>query len=109
MIALPSATEYDCDLAWKAIQKKGFLKGDQNLAEFFMTISGTIISRRVNGHLQVQVLPSKSEDTDLIAALIKGNTKAKVYRCDDAAEDKCLNLCNDKYDGRKATHVMSGW
>lgn len=79
------------NMAWKAIQKKGFLKGDQNLAEFFMTISGTIISRRVNGHLQVQVLPSKSEDTDLIAALIKGNTKAKVYRCDDAAEDKCLN------------------
>jgi len=79
------------NLAWKAIQKKGFLKNDQALAEFFMTVSGTIVSRRANGSLQMQVLPSRSGDTNLIAALIKGGTAVNAYRCDNPAEDKCLN------------------
>lgn len=79
------------NLAWKALQKKGFLKGDQNLSEFFMTISGTIISRRVHDGVQIEILPSKSGDTDLIAVLMKGGSSAKVYRCDTADEDKCLN------------------
>ncbi len=79
------------NIAWKAIQKNGFLKSDTSLAEFFMTVSGTIISKRASGSLAIQVLPSKSVDTALISALIKGNTPAKIYKCDNASEDKCLN------------------
>jgi conjugative transfer pilus assembly protein TraH len=79
------------NLAWKAIQKRGFLKNDQGLAEFFMTISGTIISRRGGGSLQLLVLPSKSGDTQLISALIQGDATVKAYRCDNPSEDKCLN------------------
>ena len=33
------------NIAWKAIQKNGFLSRDNQLAEFFMTVSGTIISQ----------------------------------------------------------------
>jgi conjugative transfer pilus assembly protein TraH len=53
------------NIAWKAIQKNGFLKEDSGLAEFFMTLSGTIISRRVGNELEVKVLPSKSTDPQL--------------------------------------------
>lgn len=80
------------NLAWKAIQKRGFLKKDEDLAQFFMTISGTILSRRTNnGSLQTLVLPSLSGDTKLISALIKGGSAVTIYRCDNTDENKCLN------------------
>lgn len=78
------------NIAWKALQKNGFLSKDPGLAEFFMTISGTIISRRVQKRVEVVVLPSKSEDPELINALIMGKTKAKVYKCDQTGESQCL-------------------
>ena len=78
------------NIAWKAIQKNGFLRADEGLAEFFMTLSGTIISRRVGNELEVKVLPSKSTDPQLISALIMGNVPVQIYKCDNASEDKCL-------------------
>jgi len=78
------------NIAWKSIQKNGFLKADTNLAELFMTVSGTIVSRRVNDRLEVKVLPSKSSDPQLISALITGSVPVQVYKCDNFAEDKCL-------------------
>lgn len=78
------------NIAWKAIQKNGFLNRDLQLAEFFMTISGTIISRRKGEHIEAIVLPSKSGDTTLISALIKGLIPVEIYKCDDPREDRCL-------------------
>lgn len=78
------------NIAWKALQKNAFLNKDPELAEFFMTISGTIISRRVQKRIEVIVLPSKSDDPDLINALIMGKTKVKVYQCDQRGESQCL-------------------
>ncbi len=78
------------NVAWKAIQKNNFLSKDAQLAEFFMTVSGTIVSRRVNSELQVKVLPSKSSDPQLISALIAGNVPVQIYKCDDVSENKCL-------------------
>jgi len=79
------------NIAWKAIQKNGFLSRDSQLAELFMTVSGTIISRRVSDHLEVKVLPSKSSDPELISGLIIGNVPVQVYKCDNVSEDKCLS------------------
>lgn len=78
------------NIAWKAIQKNGFLRGDTQLAEFFMTVSGTIISRRVGERLEMKMFPSKSGDSTLLAALIKGLIPVEIYKCDDPAENKCL-------------------
>lgn len=78
------------NIAWKAIQKNGFLRGDASLAELFMTVSGTIVSRRVSDRLEVKVFPSKSSDPQLISALITGNVPVQIYKCDNASEDKCL-------------------
>ncbi len=79
------------NMAWKAIQKNSFLASDPQLAEFFMTISGTILSRRNRKTLEMIVLPSKSGDADLITALVQGNVPAQIYKCDQYGEDKCLN------------------
>jgi len=80
------------NLAWKAIHKNAFLSADPKLAEFFMTISGTIVSRKAGGSSTMIVFPSKSGDGDLISALLLGNIPAPIYACDDPDENKCLNL-----------------
>ncbi|MBP9691876.1 MAG: conjugal transfer protein TraH [Alphaproteobacteria bacterium] len=92
------------NIAWKALQKNGFLSKDPELAEFFMTISGTIISRRIQKRTEVIVLPSKSDDPDLINGLVMGKTKVKVYQCDQRGESQCLKpvLKDIVLDGEKA-------
>ncbi len=94
----------DFNIAWKALQKNAFLSKDPDLAEFFMTISGTIISRRVQKRIEVSVLSSKSDDPDLINGLVMGKTKVKVYRCDQRGESECLKpvLKDIVLDGEKA-------
>ncbi|MBA3814533.1 MAG: conjugal transfer protein TraH [Alphaproteobacteria bacterium] len=79
------------NIAWKAIQKNAFLSQDVQLAEFFMTISGTIVSRRVNERVEAIVLPSKSGDSTLLSALIQGLIPIEIYKCDDTNADKCLS------------------
>lgn len=79
------------NLAWKAIQKNKFLKSDTQLAEFFMTLSGTIISRLVKDAPQVHYIPGRSGDNDLIKALIQGNIPVKIWKCDKTGEDECLS------------------
>ncbi|EKE08838.1 MAG: hypothetical protein ACD_16C00248G0020 [uncultured bacterium] len=78
------------NVAWKAILKNSFLTNNTQLAEFFMTLSGTILSKREGEGVEVKVLSSKSNDPQLIAALLTGNVPAQIYKCDNASEDKCL-------------------
>lgn len=83
------------NVAWKAIKKNAFLSSDQDLSEFFMTISGTIVSQKIQHgnkpHLHMKYYPSKSGDADLMTALIDGKKAVQIYRCDNHEPDKCLN------------------
>ncbi len=79
------------NVAWKAIQKNAFLGQDPKLAEFFMTISGTILSWRVGDQIEMKVLPSRSGDPELLSGLIHGGAALQIYTCDNTAVDKCLN------------------
>lgn len=79
------------NIAWKALQKNSFLARDHQLAEFFMTVSGTILSRRQGQTMEMKVLPSKCGDANLITALVQGNVPAEIYKCDHYGEEKCLN------------------
>src|SRR3989338_8091059 len=67
------------NVAWKAILKNSFLTNNTQLAEFFMTLSGTILSKREGEGVEVKVLSSKSNDPQLIAALLTGNVPAQIY------------------------------
>jgi len=83
------------NIAWKAIQKNQFLKDDQELAELFMSISGTLIydAGQNPGKSPVKHYAAPSlvaaGNTDLIKALLEGG-KAKIYQCDEPK--LCLNV-----------------
>jgi conjugative transfer pilus assembly protein TraH len=87
------------NLVWKAIRKNGFLSNDNELAEVFMSISGSIVSKKSgSGHdarLQQVHLASLANDQDLIDVLLYGDSRsgnnAKIYNCDNYDENKCLN------------------
>lgn len=90
------------NLAWKAIQMDGFLASDKELASLFMTLSGTLISRKVTrdkatggggtgsptGGYERITLPSLADQDALLTALLDGG-KATVYLC-DTTDEKCL-------------------
>jgi conjugative transfer pilus assembly protein TraH len=81
----------DTNLAWQAIQKNAFLSADKSLAELFMSLSGTIITKNAGNDDQTNsfmVLPSLASDKSLIKALLQGG-HAEVYHCD--TQDQCLN------------------
>ncbi|MFM7853053.1 MAG: conjugal transfer protein TraH, partial [Flammeovirgaceae bacterium] len=79
------------NLAWKAIQRNDFLSADKDLAEFFLSLSGTIISRKTGEDFEIITLPSLADREELLTALLQGGN-AKIYRCDGGdAENRCLN------------------
>lgn len=78
------------NLAWKAIQRNDFLAADRALAEFFLSLSGTIISRKNGEDFEIITLPSLADREELLTALLQGGN-AKIYRCDADAENRCLN------------------
>lgn len=80
-------TEFN--LAWKAIQENEFLRSDNRLAEFFMSISGTIISRKEGEDYKIETRVSLANKDSLLAALLHGG-EVTVYRCIDVGDDKCL-------------------
>lgn len=77
------------NIAWKAMQDYDFLKKDPKLAEVFMTLSGTLISRKKNDTFELISLSSRSDNSDLLHALLDGGT-AITYSCGNDLE-KCLN------------------
>ena len=92
LVAYKNMVVGEYNLAWKAIQKNSFLIKDQEMAEFFMTLSGSLIARKTGSSdkapLTVSVLPSLADHGDLINALLQGG-QAKIWKCDD--KEKCLN------------------
>ncbi|MGL5719265.1 MAG: conjugal transfer protein TraH, partial [Alphaproteobacteria bacterium] len=80
------------NLAWNAIQENAFLKSDRKLAEFFMSISGTILSKRHEDGMLLSSKPSLADKQGLLSTLLMGG-KTQVYRCQDLSKDpKCLHV-----------------
>lgn len=80
------------NLAWKAIQQNSFLQSDNQLAELFMSLSGTIVVKTKGSGDEAEntfsTLPSLAADMQLLKALLDGGT-ARIYQCDES--DQCLN------------------
>lgn len=75
------------NLIWDAIQKMGFLQNDDQLAEFFMTISGTLVFDS-QGHMSKYPPQVNSR---LISAILYGGdaNKVPIYTCQDT-DKGCL-------------------
>lgn len=84
------------NVAWKAIKQNKLINGDNELAQFFMTLSGTVILSKEGSSesapTKYTTLPSKmdNKNNNLIQALLKGGT-AKIYKCDTTEADGCLH------------------
>jgi conjugative transfer pilus assembly protein TraH len=85
-------TEFN--LAWKAIQENHFLSQDLKLAEFFMSVSGTIISNKeANDDFRLHSHASLANNNELLGALLHGG-RVEIYKCTDNSgnANKCLKL-----------------
>jgi len=79
------------NVVWDALQKNGFSSSDNEISEFLMSLSGTVIMKddpNGKGGQIMQVLSSLADNEDLIKALLHGG-QAKIYSCDE--HKKCLN------------------
>lgn len=79
--------------AWKASRNNTFLSSDDELAEFFMTITGTIIviggadDDTPRSHTNY---PPRAFSSAMIRVMVEGG-EVEVLRCDSDPEDRCLN------------------
>ena len=76
------------NIVWQALMQNNFLQKDVSLAQFFMSLSGTIVFD-ANGSPTPYL--SLIKNKDILKALMDGGS-ATVYACDNTAPDKCLNL-----------------
>lgn len=76
------------NMAWHILKDHPLLSGDKELAEFMMTISGTLVIRTEKDRNKVQVLPSLAHQDNLIQTLLQGGS-VELYACDE--HDHCLN------------------
>lgn len=83
----------DFNLAWHAINKNDFLSSDKTLAEFFMSLSGTLIAAKEgtgsNELFRKIPYPSLAERNEIINAMLEGG-EATIYACVD--QEKCLQI-----------------
>ena len=88
--AMKDQVPVDVNYAWKAVKKNALLAGNPKLAELFMTLSGTIITRAAandNEGPRHQVITPRAFTPDMIEAFVEGGT-LKVLHCDESV--KCL-------------------
>ena len=80
----------DVNYAWKAIKKNPFLSKDLRTAEFFMTLTGTIITtapENDNEGPKHRPVAPRAADADMVRALVEGGD-VQILRCDET--EKCL-------------------
>ena len=80
--------------AWKAVRASSFLSGDTDLAEFAMSVTGTMIvtaptSDGDSSGPRVRILEPLALDRRVTEVLMEGGAELPVYRCDTT--DLCLN------------------
>lgn len=89
------------NVVWKVIKQNNLLNGDDELAQFFMSLSGTvIISKEGNGDdapVNYNPLPGlmDKEQNNLIHALLVGGD-VNIYKCDSLDENGCLHPTKSK-------------
>ncbi len=80
--------------AWKAVRASAFLAGDTDLAEFAMSVTGTMIvtaptSDSDSAGPRIRILEPLALDRRITEVLMEGGGELPVYRCDTT--DRCLN------------------
>lgn len=82
---------YDINYAWEATKKNAFLSSDRRLAEFFMTLTGTIITlapQNDNDGPEHRPVAPRAASEEMLRVLVEGGT-VDALRCD--TNNLCLN------------------
>ncbi len=88
----PTDLQPNTNFAWQALTTDGIVSQDPVLAQFLMTISGTIVLASINPTTQQPqpyFYPAEYANGTIINALINGGT-ASIYACDTTTQ--CLNI-----------------
>lgn len=89
--ALADQVPTDVNYAWRAVKKNAFLSSNPRIAEFFMTLTGTIITTAPESDddpMTHRTIPPRALSPDAAKALVEGGTY-KSLRCNETNE--CLN------------------
>lgn len=81
------------NLVWQALKKHALFAQDNELAELFMSLSGTLVSRKIPQNknvIQPLYFAPLIDNDALLNALVNGG-QVNVYRCDKEEADRCLN------------------
>lgn len=73
------------NVMWDVIKEKGMFSNNQELAEFAMSLTGSLI---YDANSQVKILSPITTNEDVLTAMMNGG-KATIYKCDSS--DLCLN------------------
>ena len=79
------------NLIWSILQQNAFLSSDDQLAELFMSLSGTVIFDK---NSKPTYYPSLVDNRSLIKALLHGG-QAPILACQNTGADQCLNIRKD--------------
>lgn len=75
------------NIIWYSLMKNDFLNRDWQLAEFFMSLSGTIV---YDEKTNMERYPSLfTTNNNLVKHILEGG-KVKLYRCDKKGQSECL-------------------
>ncbi|MDH2328344.1 conjugal transfer protein TraH [Cereibacter sp. SYSU M97828] len=89
--ALKDQVPININYAWRAVKKNGFLSSNPNVAELFMSLTGTIITVGAanddEGPRHRTIAP-RAYTPEMLQALVEGGT-IPVLKCDERNE--CLN------------------
>ncbi|OBY26811.1 conjugal transfer protein TraH [Leisingera sp. JC1] len=89
--ALAEQVPTDVNYAWRAVKKNNFLASSPRIAEFFMTLTGTIITTAPeddDDSTTHRTIPPRALSPDAAKALVEGGSY-KSLQCDETND--CLN------------------
>ncbi|MBX9806096.1 MAG: conjugal transfer protein TraH [Alphaproteobacteria bacterium] len=75
------------NLVWHVLNKMPEYEKNKELASFIMSVTGTLISKRLGDTIRLKVIEPKADQKDFIAAYLKGGTTSQLT-CDE--DQKCL-------------------
>ncbi len=75
------------NIAWSALRKQSIFSSNEELAELFMTLMGTLIVRTNNNKTEIFHYPSRIKDESFIKVLLEGG-KSASYKCNE--KKQCL-------------------
>jgi conjugative transfer pilus assembly protein TraH len=79
---------YNVNVIWDNLKHIGLVSEDRELAEAYMSLSGTIVSKGDGTSDDIRFLGPLMTNEDALSAMLHGG-KLNLYRCDEASQ--CLN------------------